>query len=209
MMSMTLFRPALLSASKVWSVAIMASSSSSSSDTASSGQSRARLQPINGYERTAEKIFKEVLETRQKTATGDWEVPKLFLVERVMDYHKSPHWERDILKLLKLVESKEDRKARIKRPLGSRTIVKNTPFMCKMLWQVKHLVKVSPITFPDGEPTEAITGTHLSRDGVFRIVHSLQVSEQQLLEPARHTKRKFDGKEIAKVLHRQWNNGLS
>ncbi|XP_050040023.1 large ribosomal subunit protein uL30m [Dermacentor andersoni] len=208
-MSLTLFRPALLSVSKVWSVALAASSSSSSSDTASTSMSRAQLRPINGYERTAEKIFKEVLETRQKAATADWEVPKLFLVERVMSLHGVPHWERGILKLLKLDQSKEDKKARIRRPLGSRTIVKNTPFMCKMLWQVKHLVKVSPITFPDGEPTEAITGTHLSRDGVFRIVHNLQVPEQQLFEPARHAKRKFDGRQLAKVLHRKWNNGLS
>lgn len=213
MMSVALFRPALLSASRVWSVAPTAASSSSSnsssSDTTSSSQSQAEVRLINGYERTAAAIFKEVRETRQKAATGDWEVPKLFLVERVMPYTGTPHWERNILKLLKLAQSKEDRKARVSRPLGSRTIVKNTPFMCKMLWQVKHLVKVTPITFPDGEPTEVTTGTHLSRDGVFRKVAPLEVQEQQLLEPATYTKRKFETQEIRKVLHRSWNHNLS
>lgn len=99
-------------------MALAASSSSSSSDTASTSMSRAQLRPINGYERTAEKIFKEVLETRQKAATADWEVPKLFLVERVMSLHGVPHWERGILKLLKLDQSKEDKKARIRRPVS-------------------------------------------------------------------------------------------
>ncbi|KAL3211983.1 hypothetical protein MRX96_008239 [Rhipicephalus microplus] len=129
---------------------------------------------MNGYERTVAAIFKEVRETRQKAATGDWEVPKLFLVERVMPYYGAPHWEKNILQLLKLAPSKEDRKAHISRLVGSRTIVKNTPFMCKMLWQVKHLVQ-----------------------------------EQQLLEPATYSKRKFATQEIRKVLHRNWNYNLS
>uniref|UniRef100_A0A224Z2S6 Large subunit ribosomal protein L30 n=1 Tax=Rhipicephalus zambeziensis TaxID=60191 RepID=A0A224Z2S6_9ACAR len=216
MMSVALFRPALLSASRVCSVARTAASSSSnssssstSSSTTSNHQSKEQVHLVNGYERTAAAIFKEVCETRRKAATGDWEVPKLFLVERVMPYTGTPYWERNILKLLKLVPSKEDRKAHIARPLGSRTIVKNTPFMCKMLWQVKHLVKVTPITFPDGEPTEVTTGTHLSRDGVFRKVPPLEVQEQQLLEPATYTKRKFETRELRKVLHRNWNYNLS
>ncbi|KAL1432796.1 hypothetical protein MTO96_012998 [Rhipicephalus appendiculatus] len=219
MMSVALFRPALLSASRVCSVARTAASSSSnssssstsssSSSTTSNRQSNAQVRLVNGYERTAAAIFKEVCETRRKAATGDWEVPKLFLVERVMPYTGTPYWERNILKLLKLVPSKEDRKARISRPLGSRTVVKNTPFMCKMLWQVKHLVKVTPITFPDGEPTEVTTGTYLSRDGVFRKVPPLEVQEQQLLEPATYTKRKFETQELRKVLHRNWNYNLS
>lgn len=204
-MSVALLRPILLSASKAWPAALCMVRSSSDG----SGQSQAQPTPINGYQRTAQKIFKEVHETRHKAATGNWEVPKLFLVERVGDYRGTPYWERDILKLLKLAESKADMKAGIHRPLGSRTIVKNTPFMCKMLWRVKHLVKVNPITFPDGEPTEIVTGTHLNRDGVFRIVPHLKVPEQRLLEPAAHMKRKFTGKEIARVLRESWNHGLS
>uniref|UniRef100_A0A023G2L1 Putative 39s ribosomal protein l30 mitochondrial n=1 Tax=Amblyomma parvum TaxID=251391 RepID=A0A023G2L1_AMBPA len=204
MISVSLLRPVLLSASRAWPVARCTSSSSSGG----SGKSQAQPTPINGYERTAQKIFEEVRETRRKAATGDWEVPKLFLVERVGDYRGTPHWERNVLKLLKLADSKEDKKAGIHRPLGSRTIVKNTPFMCKMLWRVKHLVKVSPITFPDGEPTEVMTGTHLSRDGVFRIVPHLKVPEQRLLEPATYTKRKFTRQEISRVLHENWNHGL-
>lgn len=202
-MNVSLLRSALLWASKAPPLGARCVSGGSSS-------SPPRQLPAssNGFERTAQGIFDEVRETRRRAAEGDWEVPKLLLVERVVDVYATPHWERNILQLLKLAQSKEDRKARIHRPLGSRTIVKNTPFMCKMLWRVKHLVRVSPITFPDGEPTEVTSGTHLGRDGVFRIVPQLRVPEQRLAEPADHVRRKFAGQEIAKVLHRKWNNGL-
>lgn len=123
MMRVALFRPALLCASRVSSVARTAASSSSSSNssnsstsTTSDSQSKAQVRFTNGYERTVAAIFKEVRETRQKAATGDWEVPKLFLVERVMPYYGAPHWEKNILQLLKLAPSKEDRKAHISRP---------------------------------------------------------------------------------------------
>lgn len=200
-MNVSLFRSALLRASKAPFAARCVSGGSQP-------QQRQQQQPQNGYERSAQKIFEEVRETRRRAAEGDWEVPKLLLVERVVDVCGTPHWERNVLQLLKLAQSKEDRKAKIRRPLGSRTIVKNTPFMCKMLWRVKHLVRVSPITFPDGEPTEVTTGTHLSRDGVFRIVPQLRVPEQRLAEPAEHVRRKFGGQEIAKLLHQKWNYGL-
>ncbi|XP_077559014.1 mitochondrial ribosomal protein L30 [Haemaphysalis longicornis] len=201
-MNVSLFRSAFLWASKVPLAARCVSGSSSSS---SHPQQPAAQ---NGYERTAQQIFAEVRETRRRAAEGDWEVPKLLLVERVVDVYGTPHWERNILQLLRLAQSKEDKKAKIRRPLGSRTIVKNTPFMCKMLWRVKHLVRVSPITFPDGEPTEVTSGTHLSRDGVFRIVPHLRVPEQRLAEPPAHVRRKFAGQEIAKLLHHKWNHGL-
>ncbi|CAN8012968.1 unnamed protein product [Ixodes pacificus] len=169
-------------------------------------QQTARPRGRNGFEQRANAIFDEVREIRRKSETGDFEVPKLFLVERLSREYGLPYWEKDILKLLKLLESKEDKKAGIHRPVGSVAIVKNTPFMCRMLWRVKHLVRVTPITFPDGEPREGeYTGTHLGRDGVFRRVPHIDELRLAATEPER---KKLDGKEIAKVLHLAWNNSL-
>lgn len=159
----------------------------------------------NSFERKANAIFDEVREIRKKSENGDFEVPKLFLVERLSPHYGLPYWEKDILILLKLLESKADKKAKIHRPVGSVAIVKNTPFMCRMLWRVKHLVRVSPITFPNGEPREGeYTGTHLDRNGVFsRVPH---IDEKRVAtEP---NKKKLNGKEIARVLHLAWNNSL-
>ncbi|CAN8033072.1 unnamed protein product [Ixodes persulcatus] len=169
-------------------------------------QQTARPRGRNGFEQRANAIFDEVREIRRKSETGDFEVPKLFLVERLSREFGLPYWEKDILKVLKLLESKEDKKAGIHRPVGSVAIVKNTPFMCRMLWRVKHLVRVTPITFPDGEPREGeYAGTHLGRDGVFRRVPHIDELRLAATEPER---KKLDGKEIAKVLHLAWNNSL-
>ncbi|XP_064481428.1 large ribosomal subunit protein uL30m-like [Ornithodoros turicata] len=161
------------------------------------------------FSEQADSIFEKVRETRRKAETGDFEVPKLFLVERIASEYGVPHYEKDILKILQLLPSKEDKKNRIRRPVGSRTVVKNTPFMCKMLWRVKHLIRVSPITFPDGEPTLEHCGyTHLDRDGMFRIIPKLQVDQNRLLNPPEYEKTKLEGEHIRKVLHRKWMNSL-
>ena len=39
-----------------------------------------------------------------------------------------------------------------------RVLVPNTPHHNKLLWQVKHMVRVKPLTFPDGFPTEKDIG---------------------------------------------------
>lgn len=81
-------------------------------------QQTARPRGRNGFEQRANAIFDEVREIRRKSETGDFEVPKLFLVERLSREFGLPYWEKDILKLLKLLESKEDKKAGIHRPVS-------------------------------------------------------------------------------------------
>lgn len=171
--------------------------------------SRTSQLSLSGYQQRRNEIFDDVREVKRKAAEGDFEVPKLFLVTRTSETSGIPYWEKDILKLLKLAEDKADKKAGIHRPVGSQRIVPNTPFFCKMLWRVKHLVRVDPITFPDGEPQECQRGTtHLDKRGVFRMVPELQVEPESLLNPPEYEKKKFKGQEIAKVLHAKWNQSL-
>ena len=33
-------------------------------------------------------------------------------------------------------------------------VVKNIPEMNALLWRVKHLIRIDPVTFPDGEPSK-------------------------------------------------------
>lgn len=45
-------------------------------------------------------------------------------------------------------------------------IVKNTPENNVLLWKIKHLVSVEPITFPHGEPTaDDVCHTKLKENG--------------------------------------------
>ena len=37
---------------------------------------------------------------------------------------------------------------------GAVSVVKNIPEVNAMLWRVKHVIRIDPITFPDGQPTK-------------------------------------------------------
>ncbi|XP_046354071.1 39S ribosomal protein L30, mitochondrial-like isoform X1 [Haliotis rufescens] len=69
------------------------------------------------------------------------EVSMLHLVQRVKPLKGRPYWERETMKTLKL-----DGK------MGMTYIHKNIPSVNKMLESVIHLIKITPITFPDGIP---------------------------------------------------------
>ncbi|XP_053951586.1 39S ribosomal protein L30, mitochondrial [Anastrepha ludens] len=70
------------------------------------------------------------------------EPAKLFRVQRIKPVKGNPFWEKRILKDLGL-DGKQ----------SNFTVVKNIPDVNAMLWKIKHLIKVTPVTFPYGEPT--------------------------------------------------------
>ncbi|XP_054728301.1 39S ribosomal protein L30, mitochondrial-like [Anastrepha obliqua] len=70
------------------------------------------------------------------------EPAKLFRVQRIKPVKGNPFWEKRILKDLGLDGKQSDF-----------TVVKNIPDVNAMLWKIKHLIKVTPVTFPYGEPT--------------------------------------------------------
>lgn len=94
-----------------------------------------------------------------------------------------PYWVKDILKELGLYE------------IGDISIQINAPQMNEMLWQVKSLTKIQPITFPDGLPTEEDVGfTNLNSDGVFKITKQLKtLTEDDIPVPAPEDYKIVDG----------------
>lgn len=53
--------------------------------------------------------------------------------------------------------------------------------MNTLLWKVKHLVKITPITFPHGEPTEEdINYTFLKETGECIVAKEIKVDESRL-----------------------------
>ncbi|XP_064556303.1 large ribosomal subunit protein uL30m [Drosophila montana] len=83
------------------------------------------------------------------------EPAKLFRVQRIKPVKGNPFWEKRILKDLGLDGKQSDF-----------TVVKNIPENNARLWKIKHLIKVTPITFPYGEPTaQDIKHTILKENG--------------------------------------------
>lgn len=88
-----------------------------------------------------------------------YEPSRLFMVQRTGDLKGTEYWYKKILYDFKLDIRK-----------GKPVIVKNTPDNNEKLWKVKHLVKITPITFPDGLPTEDdVLSTFLNHKGELEI----------------------------------------
>ncbi|XP_011189672.1 39S ribosomal protein L30, mitochondrial [Zeugodacus cucurbitae] len=110
------------------------------------------------------------------------EPAKLFRVQRVKPVKGNPFWEKRILKDLGLDGKQSDF-----------TVVKNIPDVNAMLWKIKHLIKVTPITFPYGEPsTQDLKHTVLKENGecivtkeIGPVVERLEAAEAFEADPKR------------------------
>lgn len=80
-------------------------------------------------------------------------------------------------------------------------IVKNIPEINAMLWKVKHLVSVTPIVFPYGEPTENdVDHLFLKENGQCLVTKEIKVDETRLsaTEQFRDQPTRLDGETLRK-----------
>lgn len=80
------------------------------------------------------------------------------------------------------------------------------------LWKIKHLIKVTPITFPYGEPTEEdIKYTILKENGQCIVTKTLQPELQKIeaLEKFENDPKKMDSTTIKKDSRHKWNNAFT
>ncbi|CAK1548200.1 unnamed protein product [Leptosia nina] len=125
---------------------------------------------------------------------------KLFRVEQIKTTKFRPWWEKKVLEQLKL------------NALNQVAIVKNVPEMNARLWRVKHLIKVTPITFPYGEPTaEDIKHTVLRENGQCIVTKTLKPQEEQItaLEQFDKDPKKMDSHTIKRDARLKWNNAYT
>uniref|UniRef100_A0A6M2DPE2 Large ribosomal subunit protein uL30m n=1 Tax=Xenopsylla cheopis TaxID=163159 RepID=A0A6M2DPE2_XENCH len=128
----------------------------------------------------------------------EFQPAKLFRVQRIKPIKGTPYWERRILKDLGLVDK-----------LTDIAIVKNIPENNSRLWKIKHLIKITPIVFPYGEPTENdIHATFLKENGEC-IVHKEIVIEAErikIAEDFRNDVKKLDSDTLKKDSRLKWLN---
>lgn len=128
---------------------------------------------------------------------------KLFRVQRISGLKYRNYWERKIFNdlgllywvscdLLKDMENEfsvhkcdsipnKSTFILLFRQIKGIAVVKNTPEMCALLWRVKHLVSVEPITFPYGEPTEQdINYTNLKENGECIVHKQLEIPAERI-----------------------------
>lgn len=129
---------------------------------------------------------------------SNYQPAMLHLVTLIKQIKGRPYWEKNILKEFKL-----DGK------LHNGVILKNTPLINNKLWKIKHMIRIRPITFPDGLPPDGdITGTVLKQTGEFIFRKKLQVDPKLLLEDPKPVKE-LDRDTIRKHLKMRWLSGYT
>ncbi|XP_066994270.1 large ribosomal subunit protein uL30m [Anabrus simplex] len=125
-----------------------------------------------------------------------YEPAKLFRVQRVKPVKGNPYWEKNILKMLGLIGKSSDI-----------AIVKNIPENNARLWKIKHLVKITPITFPYGPPTEEDIGsTYLKENGELIVARKVKLDGSRLKasEEFENDQTKLDGETLRKDSRLKW-----
>ncbi|XP_071443015.1 large ribosomal subunit protein uL30m [Hetaerina americana] len=121
---------------------------------------------------------------------------KVFMVKRIKPLKGTLYWEKHIMKELKLDGKHQDV-----------VIMKNIPESNARLWQVKHLVQITPIVFPNGPPGEEDVGsTFLKENGELLVSKRLKVDPERLEVSEEKENLKMDKDTIRKQCRLRWLN---
>lgn len=132
--------------------------------------------------------FSEYAKEKEEPIT---EPAKLFRVQRIKTAKGRPHWEKRVLIKLGVAKSVSSFHFQndiwtsfifcINLQLGDVAIIKNIPEMNMLLYRVKHLIKVDPITFPYGEPTQDdINNTYLTPNGECIVTKDISIDPKRI-----------------------------
>lgn len=129
----------------------------------------------------------------------DYQPSPVLMVQRVKSLKGLPYWHKWNCYLLGLGRE---------MPLSHKVILPNTPYFSKKLYDIKHLIKITPITFPNGIPDKAdFRACQIKQNGEF-VCHSKLEVEDNLLEDSKDkmlvTKDHYQ-KEARKHWERPWN----
>lgn len=127
------------------------------------------------------------------------EPAKLFRVQRIRPYKGNPYWEKRLLRDLGLDGKESDF-----------TVVKNIPENNACLWKIKHLISVTPITFPFGEPTENdIKHTVLKENGECIVTKEISYTlekRKEALHDFESSPKRLDTDLLKKDSRNKWLN---
>lgn len=121
----------------------------------------------------------------------------LLLVQRVKPLKGEPKFNKNFCLQIGLGQ---------KERLGKRVILPNLPSVSLLLFKIKHLLEIRPITFPNGYPEDFDPERHGSRltiNGEFRVFPSLRENPEEAVEHARWLR--ITDNQIVKEARRQWD----
>lgn len=83
--------------------------------------------------------------------------------------------------------------------------MKNIPENNQRLWKIKHLIKIVPITYPDGFPSPT-DHTFLKENGELKIVKQVEAVDEKLQLAVQFKKdfKLLDGDTLRRESRRKW-----
>ncbi|XP_076446564.1 uncharacterized protein LOC143283969 [Babylonia areolata] len=142
----------------------------------------------------------EKMKQQQQQKSMEQPPAMLHMVSRVRSTYGRPHWEKKTLKSLGLDKVKK----------YEPVVHKNTPQVNKKLESVKHLVKIVPVTFPHGLPSDESDFHHclLHADGQLEVKKTLHPLEKCVTEGEEDKKKlwEMDEETVEKVTRKVLND---
>jgi len=121
----------------------------------------------------------------------------VLMVKRVKSLYGEPWFNKNYLQQIGLGE---------KENLKKISILPNIPSVSLMLFKVKHLIEIKPVTFPNGMPDDFDPETHgykLKPNGEFIVHPSLRVEPEALMAHADYMK--VEREHIKRVAAAEWD----
>lgn len=92
-------------------------------------------------------------------------------------------------------------------PYNNVAVVKNIPENNARLWKIKHLIKITPINFPNGEPTMTdLNYTYLKENGDCIVIKNIDSFNQRLEAAEKKDKNELDLDTMRKESRLKWLN---
>lgn len=121
-------------------------------------------------------------------------------MHRIKPVKGNPFWERQILREFGLFGPKG--------PDSNVAVVKNIPENNARLWKIKHLIKVTPIHFPNGEPTsDDLNHTFLKENGDCVVIKNIDSFNQRVEASEKKNENELDIDTMRKESRLRWVNG--
>jgi len=120
----------------------------------------------------------------------------VLMVEKAKTEYGEPYWIKDYLIQIGLDADKK---------VGHKVFLPNTPSVGMILYRIKHIVRITPVTFPNGIPDNFDPDTHgysLSAKGEFTITDVPRESPESIA--ARAEWMKIDTPQIFFYQRQQW-----
>ncbi|XP_031844248.1 mitochondrial ribosomal protein L30 [Nomia melanderi] len=123
---------------------------------------------------------------------------KVLMIRRTSSFKGNPWWEKGILTKLKLEETRG--------PI----FVKNTPEVCRMIWNIKHLVEIFPVKTPDQlTKFDESTEYHVDEYGNVHVAGRVNADREKATEDFQSSVKRLEYENMSEKLRLQWLKGTA